>query len=203
MAGLRLAGQRAIFCAMQHVRSWRDYLAVMATVAVLVVAGNRWIWQTPAFTQEQAAAFAAPLVGPARIVDGDTLEIMNGHKEPRIRLYGIDAPELHQTCKASGQVVRCGLEARDALIEMTNGQTIGCEPKDWDKYGRVVAVCYLNPTEPAKRQDINAALVSQGWAVAYRKYSLNYVPQENEAKAATRGLWAEAFEMPEDWRRAN
>jgi hypothetical protein len=41
---------------------------------------------------------------------------------------------------------------------------------------------------------------SRGLAVAYRRYSLKYVPNEEQAKAAKRGLWADTFEMPREYR---
>jgi endonuclease YncB( thermonuclease family) len=44
-------------------------------------------------------------------------------------------------------------------------------------------------------------MVQQGYAVAYRRYSTAYVSQEDEAKAANRGLWAGRVQMPWDWRK--
>jgi len=62
-------------------------------------------------------------------------------------------------------------------------------------YGRFVAKCYQ------KGEDLNAWLVANGWAVAYRQYGWDYVSQEREAKAAKRGIWPRRFVMPWDWRR--
>ncbi len=64
-----------------------------------------------------------------------------------------------------------------------------------DQYGRVTAVC------TADGMDLNAAMVDSGFAVAYRQHSLAYVPNEERAKAAKKGLWAGTFEMPSDYRR--
>ena len=44
-------------------------------------------------------------------------------------------------------------------------------------------------------------MVSQGWALAYRRYLLDYVEQEAEAQAAQRGVWASEFVKPWEWRR--
>ena len=63
---------------------------------------------------------------------------------------------------------------------------------------RIVALCRLD-----NGQDINAAMVQEGWALAYREYATVYVPEENEAKAAMRGLWAETFIDSWDWRKAH
>ena len=49
--------------------------------------------------------------------------------------------------------------------------------------------------------DVNAWMVSQGWAVAYRKYSTDYVSHETAAKAARRGVWRGEFVAPSRWRR--
>lgn len=51
------------------------------------------------------------------------------------------------------------------------------------------------------REDLNAWMVAQGLAIAYRRYSTDYVPAEDQAKAAKRGIWAGAFTTPSDWRR--
>lgn len=136
-----------------------------------------------------------PIYGPVRVIDGDTLVVKQTWQ---IRLYGIDAPETDPTCQDAGQTVHCGLEARDALIQLIDGQSIACEQKDIDRYSRIVAVCRLD-----KGQDINAAMVREGWALAYREYATVFVPEENEAKAAKRGLWAETFIDPWDWRKAH
>jgi endonuclease YncB( thermonuclease family) len=64
-----------------------------------------------------------------------------------------------------------------------------------DRCGRIVAVCYLGS------EDLNAWMVTQGWAVAYRHYSKDYVPQEEAAHAAKLGIWAGPFTMPWEWRQ--
>lgn len=68
-----------------------------------------------------------------------------------------------------------------------------------------LATCHVERigTLRDSRIDIADELVRQGWAVAYRHYSLEYVPAELEANAAHRGLWAEgvAFTVPWEWRR--
>jgi endonuclease YncB( thermonuclease family) len=61
----------------------------------------------------------------------------------------------------------------------------------------VIAVCFKGGT------NLNAWLVQQGWAVAFRKYGTDYIPQEDEARLARRGMWVGAFEMPWDWRARN
>jgi len=131
------------------------------------------------------------LSGQARVTDGDTIRIGN----TRIRLHGIDAPESKQSCTADGQEWQCGSEATEALRNTINGKDVVCSQKDKDRYGRIVAVCRVGAT------DINAWMVLNGWAVAYRRYSMDYVKDEGEAKRNKSGLWRGVFVMPWEWRR--
>jgi endonuclease YncB( thermonuclease family) len=136
---------------------------------------------------------AAPgiITGSAAVVDGDTLDI----NDYRIRLYGIDAPESAQTCRDSGgRDYRCGLSATRALSDRIAGQVVSCQARDVDRYGRVVAVCRV------AGEEVNRWLTSEGWAVAYRRYSRDYVGAEEAARAGQRGLWAGTFTAPEEWR---
>ena len=126
------------------------------------------------------------------VTDGDTIRM--GQK--RIRLYGIDAPEKGQTCTYdNGQIWYCGISATEALRSFIAGSPVRCRQKDTDRYGRIVAVCFMGET------DINAWMVRNGWAVAYRRYSRDYVDEETAAKNEGLGIWAGEFMTPEDWRR--
>lgn len=139
-----------------------------------------------------APVFAADLVGRASVVDGDTLDI----RDQRVRLHGIDAPESGQRCQdASGAEWRCGQRAALALADRIGRQVVSCEEKDRDRYGRIVAVCR------AGSEDLNAWMARQGWALAYREYSDDYVGAEATARAARAGIWAGTFQAPWDWRR--
>ena len=133
----------------------------------------------------------ATLSGPARIIDGDTLEVRGA----RVRLHGIDAPERTQRCRTAGRVWSCGREATSALAQQIGSRPVACSRLDQDRYGRVVAVCR------AGGEDVNAWMVAAGWAFAYRQYSLRYVAEEMAAKAARRGVWRGDVVAPWDWRR--
>jgi len=132
----------------------------------------------------------ADITGKPRVVDGDTLAFEN----QRVRLHGIDAPESKQTCTANGKPWNCGEEATFALSYLVGNHWIRCEERDTDRYGRIVAVCYAGP------HDLNARMVSDGWAMAYRRYSTDYVAEEGEAKAAGAGIWRGDFMPPWRWR---
>jgi endonuclease YncB( thermonuclease family) len=127
-------------------------------------------------------------------IDGDSFKA----GETEIRLHGIDAPEYRQTCiDKQGKGQPCGKLARDALSSLIRTRTVKCTIVDRDRYGRQVSVCKDGTLE------INREMVRLGWAIAYRKHALNYVPAEREAKAARRGIWAWEFERPEDYRAKN
>ena len=134
---------------------------------------------------------SADLTGTALIVDGDTITI-SGNK---IRLSGIDTPEKNQTCRKVSITWRCGYEATETLRRWTYTKEVRCVGDTKDRYGRLIANCFVDG------YNLNARLVYEGWALAYRRYSKKYVPEEDEAKAAKRGLWAGEFVAPWDWRR--
>jgi endonuclease YncB( thermonuclease family) len=137
---------------------------------------------------------AEPVVGRASVIDGDTLEI----RGTRIRFHGVDAPESAQTCQSSDdKAYRCGQQAALALSGKIGTATVSCEQKDVDRYKRIVAVC------SAGGEDLNAWLVQQGHALAYRQYSTDYVGQENDARRSKRGVWAGRFTPPWDWRKGS
>jgi endonuclease YncB( thermonuclease family) len=137
-------------------------------------------------------ALAADLTGSARVVDGDTIWI----GEKKIRLHGIDAPETKQECQqADGSPYRCGVASTDALRVLIGSDPVRCEGDTYDRYKRLIAVCYSGTV------NLNDELVRQGWALAYRRYSKDYIPAEEEAQAAKRGMWAGDFKPPWEWRR--
>jgi len=136
------------------------------------------------------AASAENLSGPARVVDGDTIEL----EGERIRLHGIDAPEGRQICAAEGAEYPCVTMATAHLVTLTLGKHIECDGQERDRYKRLVAVCYANGV------DLNGALVRAGWAVAYRRYSTDYVDEEAEARSEGIGMWRGEFDMPWEWR---
>lgn len=132
------------------------------------------------------------LSGVARVIDGDTIDIQG----VRIRLNGIDAPETKQHCVANDSSnYRCGLQATEALISLIGSNVVRCDQTGTDRNGRVIGRCAIGSL------DIGGWMVEHGWAVAYRRFSLAYVDQENRARALKSGIWAGSFTSPEDWRR--
>jgi endonuclease YncB( thermonuclease family) len=138
-----------------------------------------------------AAPAAKEVLGRASVIDGDTIEI---HGQ-RIRFFGIDAPESNQVCELPpGTKYRCGQKSALALADLISDKTVRCIEKDRDLYKRIVGECFIDSI------NLNAWMVSQGWALAYRQYSKAFIIQEEEAKTAKVGIWAGTFQMPWDFR---
>ena len=148
-------------------------------------------FREPTETPPSSVFPSASVSGFARVIDGDTLVV--GAK--RIRLFGIDAPESDQFCRVEGRSWPCGREATRALSGRIGGYPIACDARTRDDYGRMVAVCRSGGTE------LNRWMVAQGWALAYRRYSRDYVAEERKAKFAKRGVWRGEFVSPWEWRR--
>lgn len=133
------------------------------------------------------------LKGPARAIDGDTLEV----EGTRIRLHGIDAPETRQSCMAAdGTAWACGRHATAALAAALAQADVACAARGRDRYQRIVAVCWVGVAE------IGRSMVAQGMALADMRFGRAYGPIEETARADALGMWAGSFEAPWDWRRA-
>lgn len=161
---------------------WRriaDLAVAVAVLAILAFAAARGLPTGPVET----------LSGTMRAADGDSL----AHGATRIRLEGIDAPELGQTCRRTGGDYACGREAQQALARLIAGRAVSCRSARRDRYGRLLARCTAGGVE------VNRAMVEAGWAVAYGDYDR----EEGAARRAGRGLWAGAFERPQEWRRVH
>ena len=135
-----------------------------------------------------AVPLHARISGVATVTDGDTLKI----GPERIRLHGIDAPESAERCRAGGRTWVCGAAATRVLRSRIAGRPVECAERD--RYGRIDAVCRVDGA------DVNAWMVAQGWTVAYRKYSTDYVSHEAAEKAARRGVWRGGIVEPSRWR---
>jgi endonuclease YncB( thermonuclease family) len=139
------------------------------------------------------AAAERTAVGRVSVVDGDTLELHG----LRIRLGAIDAPEARQTCRLAGVVWPCGRQAAFALADLVGARPVSCQWRRLDRYGRPVARCHVGGT------DLAAWMVEHGWALAFRRYGVDYIPHERRARAARLGIWSGEFVPPWAWRAGN
>ena len=152
--------------------------------------------------QDVKSSEITSITGHAKVTDGDTIKI-NTFK---IRLNGIDAPEKKQKCKRAYLEIfififyedySCGQKSTEALIKKINNQKITCKISNVDYFKRLIGECYK------RKINLNAWLVSNGHAVAFRKYSKKYVSHETLAKQEKKGIWQGKFEMPWDYRKSN
>ena len=155
-------------------RTFNTTLVILFTLSLKVIAGE--------------------ISGVPSITDGDTIKILN----KRIRFHGIDTPEKNQICIKNSKKYRCGQEATNALIKKINGNLVVCKVQDkLDRYKRYIGICFLGDL------DLNKWMVRNGYAVAYRRYSNDYIEDENYAKKNKIGLWSGSFIHPEKWRKLN
>ena len=145
---------------------------------------------------------ASEIIGVPKVVDGDTVHI-NSYK---IRLEGIDAPEMKQKCKKQFlQIVffnfqknyYCGQISKKKLLQKIGNKPVKCVLLGRDRYKRYLAKCFKGSI------NLNRWMVRNGYAVAYRKYSKLYIRDENFAKEEKLGLWKGTFIKPEKWRKLN
>ncbi len=133
----------------------------------------------------------APLIGPATVIDADTIDI----GKERIRLWGVDALEGDQLCKRMGSAWPCAADSAAALRTYLDGQTVSCQPKTLDRYQRWVSTCEVSSS------DLGAWLVTHGWALDFPKYSGgHYSKQQIDAQSRKAGIWLGEFVPPWDWR---
>jgi|TARA_B100000767_G_scaffold35709_1_gene30273 endonuclease YncB( thermonuclease family) len=128
-----------------------------------------------------------------KIVDGDTIHL-DGEK---IRFTGIDTPELNQTCIKEEVIKLCGVTAKKILIEKIGGNKVECIREGKDQYKRTLAECFVD------NESLSSYLVRSGYAFAYRKYSKNFIPDEDYARINKLGMWSMEFDYPWDYRKNN
>ena len=145
------------------------------------------------------------IYGKPKIVDGDTIHI----KTYKIRLEGIDAPEMRQKCQKVFLEISaivgfnlkkdysCGTISKQKLIDKINKSQINCVSSGRDRYKRYLATCYKD------KINLNKWMVRNGLAVAYKRYSKDYLRDEIYAKENKLGLWKGSFIRPEKWRKLN
>lgn len=129
---------------------------------------------------------------PLDVKDGDGFVLPLGQE---IRLWGIDAPELSQTCERGGETYGCGTAAKSMLTAFLTSARLSCQPLNRDRFGRLIARCHIGG------DDLAGLMVRSGWALDWPRYSEGfYAADQDAARAAGRGLWQGDFTAPWDWR---
>ena len=164
---------------------WLPFLAIMVPLVIAI---------TPQiidyFSKEKGSA---PV--EIEVIDGDTIKLFNSNA---VHLYGIDAPELNQSCHTDNKAWGCGINSKQELQTFIKNKKIVCQFKSKDRYGRSVEDCAANG------KSVSEYMVENGWAVAYTRYSSKYKDAELKAKNNKLGIWsADCFIEPEKWRRGD
>lgn len=171
---------------------WNRWWRVLVAIVIVMVVGGCDAPPLPLSTAPPSSALSRNrIIGPPRVIDADTLEI----EDRRLTLWGVDAPELEQTCtRGDGDVWPCGAEAAKALSDWLNARTLNCQPRG-GKGDPLVAICRVNG------KDVGEWLVSTGWAVGYPITSRGYYRQFEYVAARRRlGLHQGEFELPWEFR---
>lgn len=138
-----------------------------------------------------ASAGGADPAGPIRVVDADTWDVGT----VRVRLFGIDAPERDQTCpRDDGTEWACGIWATNEARLRYEGRRATCRKVTLDRYGRTVARCSVAGA------DVGRAMVRDGLALAYRRYSMDYDLDEKTAHVSRSGIHDGRFQRPAEFR---
>jgi endonuclease YncB( thermonuclease family) len=147
-------------------------MLILASVAVLVV------WLSIDLEKDYS--------GRVFVIDGDT--VMTG--EEKIRLEGIDAPELGQLCVKNGIKYKCGIKSKAHLNDLAQSGQMHCRAWQRDKYERLLGTCFVGDV------NINGRMVGDGWAVAFG----GFYGEEANARQSGAGLWVGEFDRPREWR---
>ena len=154
------------------------------------------------------------IFGKVRVIDGDTIVV----NKKKIRLFGIDAPEMKQICKDEFMKdYDCGVKSRSFLQrsillklsvpknlfekEEKKNYKVWCNSRGKDRYGRILGICGYNFLDAYFPYSLNAWMVKNGHAVAYKEYSKMFIKFEDEAKKSKKGIWQGEFERPNLWRK--
>lgn len=168
----------------------------------------------PALAETQGLPSSAPVLGQPvegrviHVADGDTVTVLTEAKaEVRVRLAGIDAPEVaHRSESSSPQTQPYGDASRRALRALAHGRQVTMTCRSKDRYGRFVCVLQLDGADVGEQQ------IKAGMAWHFVRYAADqpqaerdaYANAEREARHARRGLWADTAPTPPwDWRRSH
>jgi endonuclease YncB( thermonuclease family) len=159
---------------------------ILVSAAALAAAVTLRAGAQPATDSDTLASSSKPRF---QVADGDTVKF----GPQLVRLFGIDAPEKGQSCDDGAW--RPGPLAKKALENFIAGRPVSCKQVDYDgRNNRPVALCF------AGEDDLQALMVSAGWAWAYTQFSDQYVDAERRAARRGVGVHAHRCIPPWEWR---
>lgn len=124
-----------------------------------------------------------------KVIDGDTIQVKIGSKKEKVRLIGIDTPEIVDPRKT----VQCfGKEASQKAKNLMLGKKVRLESdttnSNRDKYNRLLRYVYLQDGT-----SVNEVMIKEGYAFTYVQFPFQYMPKfkqyQSEAKSSNKGLW--------------
>ena len=176
------------------------FQVIILAIAVILYAGLKFI----STVNKPAVPSAGKTAFVARAVDGDTLKLSDGR---RVRLIGVDTPELHYSDKLLRDAARTGRdvktiqamgkEAANFTKQLCEGKTVRIETdvRKFDKYGRLLAYIYLEDGT-----FVNAKIIEEGYGQVMTippdvKFADYFLKLQRQARENRRGLWASVDEM--------
>ncbi len=179
-------------------RKWMSLMKKLSLILFKFIVLIFFILSNPAYSEVK---FIKSDVDKVVVTDGDTIKI----GREKIRLFGIDAPEMEQICNDEyNNPYACGHVSKKFLADLlyikNSSKQIFCYYSERDKYKRIIGDCYIGADNEI---GINYSMVFYGHAVAYTRYSEKYLDAQDQAKSYKFGLWSGTFVLPEEWRKNN
>ena len=150
-------------------------------------------------TKHQSAArvFVGMVVA---VADGDTVTVLKGHEQIRVRISGIDAPEKGQAY---------GARSKQSLVRLVHGKEVRVDYKKQDRYGRLVGSIWTPASkcissDCPRELDAGLTQITLGMAWHYKEYQQEqpeserelYANAEIDARRNRQGLWADQNPVP-------
>jgi len=175
----------AVSARLATVRRPSGFHTLIGALAVAGLLSGPWFGARPRLTANTSTV----------VIDGDSLRA----GDLDIRLLGIEAPELRQTCyDAQARGWPCGRAAKARLAALVANGELKCAVHGYDRYRRGLAVC-----SAGNIADLGETLVREGYALDTGGITSRYTAAEAQARAQRRGLWHGTFERPQRWRTGN
>lgn len=154
------------------------------------------VMSSPVFAKEPIRVLEGLVV---KVSDGDTITVYSSGTKLKVRLYGIDAPEMVKKNRKNGQISKQGQpygeEAYRALDRKVYQQKVRLDTIDVDRYRRLVSMVWM------VNRNINLEMMREGWAWAYRKYldsayASEFLGEEEQTRKKRIGLWRQYIPQP-------
>ena len=201
---IKLAIFSSVLYAICHVMGWnlsflKGNVSDTKNMAENVVEDTKKITETISDNVTDAINKVQEVVLPEQKFTVKSPEVVSGSQlkvgEETIHLYGIDAPDVEQSCKTSmGSSYNCGAFSKEELYKIVGKSELSCENKGKNRAGQKLAKCTVNGV------DLGGLMVYSGWAVVDRKVTKDYMEEEKYAHDKKIGLWAGKFQAPWSWR---